>query len=259
MNKRKETLILIFSIFLLFSLNYKTLDGLLIKFLDEKEYFYVERVIDGDTVSGNNKTIRLLGINAPEKNEPYYEEAKKFLEKEVLNKTVSLKFEKEKKDKYGRTLAYLFLNEENINLKSIENGFSNYYFPSGRSKEYNNFKKSWLSCLEKNINLCERSDDVCAYCIKIVSINSEEDTMGFYNFCDFSCNLENWTIKNEGRKRFIFPKFVVNGKNYFYIFKGNNTNSKEVLFWPENDILVKDSDSLFLRDSSGKLVDWKEV
>ena len=51
--------------------------------MEENLYYYkarVRRVIDGDTIVAESRSIRLLGINTPERGEEYYLEAKEFLE-----------------------------------------------------------------------------------------------------------------------------------------------------------------------------------
>ena len=40
---------------------------------------FVDRVVDGDTFESNGSKFRLLGINTPEKNERFYQEAKNYL------------------------------------------------------------------------------------------------------------------------------------------------------------------------------------
>ena len=139
--KQKYAFLLIFLVIFLFVINYNFLDKSLEGFFEESESGFVERVIDGDTIVVNSTSVRLLGINCPEKGEKYYEEAKDFLEKEVLNKTVELKFGNERYDRYGRLLAYVFLDEENVNLELVEKGFANFYFPSGKDNYYNDFER----------------------------------------------------------------------------------------------------------------------
>ena len=136
MKKRKELLILAILIIILFAINYKTVDNFLIEFLDSREPGIVERIVDGDTIKINGNSVRLLGINTPERGEKYYEEAKDYLASLIDNKTVYLEYGKEKYDKYGRVLAYVYLDDENVNQKMIEQGYANYYFPSGRDKYY---------------------------------------------------------------------------------------------------------------------------
>ena len=145
----------------------------------------------------------------------------------MLEKNVFLEYGKERKDKYGRILGYLFDGEDNINIKMIEKGYANYYFPSGKDLYYPKFKEAWERCLATNQNLCEKSQDVCADCIEI---GYSFGKVRLSNTCYFSCNLEGWTIKGEGR-------------DIFEVSDGN--------------IEVGDQDTLFLRDSENKLVSWK--
>jgi len=79
--------------------------------------YQVERVVDGDTLRlTDGRSIRLIGLNTPELNrrgaraEPYAKAAKAALEKLVADGRgkVLLKEGREDKDRYGRTLAYLF-------------------------------------------------------------------------------------------------------------------------------------------------------
>ncbi|MBI2043223.1 thermonuclease family protein [Candidatus Pacearchaeota archaeon] len=256
--KRIDIYLLIFLFLFLFTVDYSFLDSLVVKFLESDEEAFVSRIVDGDTIIGNNESIRLLGINTPERKEKYYSEAKEFLEKEILNKTVQLKFGKERKDLYNRTLAYIFLNGENVNLGVVENGFGNYYFPAGKDVYYDNFQEAWNECLKKNINLCEKSKDICSSCVELKNFDYKNEIVVFGNKCDFSCDLTNWEIKDEGRKKFIFLKFVLNGNKEITIKVGNETGKENVLFWKnENYVWTRTGDTLFLRDEEGKLVLWK--
>jgi len=79
-------------------------------------------VIDGDTFwsKRHNNRIRICGIDCPEKGEPGYQEAKDFLY-ELLN-SGSIRIKKKGIDKYGRILAKVFVNGEDIALKIKEKG-----------------------------------------------------------------------------------------------------------------------------------------
>ena len=116
MNKKKKRVILLISLILvLIVINYSFIDNFLENFFLDYEIANVERVIDGDTIVIDNGTsVRLLGINCPEKGERYYEEARGLLEEFVLNKTVKIKFGKERYDIYNRILAYIFVGETNV-------------------------------------------------------------------------------------------------------------------------------------------------
>ena len=248
--RKKQIIILAGFIVLLIAVNYSLIDN----FLEDAllyESAKVGRIIDGDTlVIENGDSVRLLGINCPEKGEKYYEEAKDFLEQEVFNRTIKLRFGKERHDRYGRTLAYIFFDNENINLKLVENGLANYYFPSGKDNHYGNFVGAWERCIDKGINLCKASDDKCADCIILKELDIKNQKAVFYNNCSFSCNLEGWTIKDEGRKKFTFPKFVLEKGSIV----GVTTEDFE-----EDYVWTDTGDTLFLRDKEDGLVLWKSV
>jgi hypothetical protein len=259
MNKKNEIILLIFLIVLFFTINYKFIDSKLQEFFEDKENVIVERVIDGDTIVVENNThVRLLGINTPEKGEKYYEEAKNFLEMIVLNKTVELEYGKEKYDRYRRELAYVIYKNANVNLELVDEGYANFYFPSGKDKYYDNFLKNWEHCLSNNKYLCEKSGDKCAECIELEEFNYKNQEIIFYNKCSFDCDLSDWTIKDEGRKKFNFGNFILEKNNKVRVIVGNETNTENVLYWEgEEYVWTKTGDSLFLRDADGKLVLWE--
>ena len=235
--KAGEIILLLALFILLLSVNYPFLDKKVTDFLTTGNTgtAQIQRVIDGDTVVTNsNEHIRLLGINTPEKGEFIYDGAKSFLESLVLNKTVTLEFVKDKYDKYNRTLAYVFLDDKNVNAMMVENGYANYYFYSGLDKYSSSLKDAWETCMQSNKNLCEKSTNVCAACF---SVNSNS----IANKCSFSCDITGWQVKGEGREKFIFSQQAVQP-------------SASARFALD---LSNSGGSVFLRDSEGKLVAWE--
>ena len=88
-------------------------------------YYPVTQVIDGDTIevehSGKKERIRLIGIDCAEVPHPKIDpdsdgwRATMFVF-ELLEKDpqVKLKYDNEREDKYGRTLAYVYLTDERM-------------------------------------------------------------------------------------------------------------------------------------------------
>ena len=92
----RDKLILLVLVLMVLAFNYPYLNSFLENAFSDYEYGIVERVIDGDTLSVNGTSVRLLGINSPEKGEIGYDEAKNFLSEKVLNNEVKLTFGKDK-------------------------------------------------------------------------------------------------------------------------------------------------------------------
>ncbi len=87
----------------------------------------VVRVIDGDTiVIDGDVHIRLLGIDAPEAGECFYEESKDTLINLVQGEDVQLQKDVSDKDNFGRLLRYVFLSNDNlfINKVLLEQGYA---------------------------------------------------------------------------------------------------------------------------------------
>lgn len=235
MKKKRGVFLLIGLVLVFLIVNYNFLDTALQGLFIENEVHNVIRVIDGDTIEIENKTsVRLLGINTPERGERYYYEAKSFLESKILKKEVMLKFVGDRYDKYGRLLAYVFLGKENVNVGIVEQGFGNYYFYSDKDRYSKQLIQAWNDCIESEINLCEKSGDECASCILI-----DDDSVK--NNCGFNCNINDWEIKGEGRDKIVFSEILRPGEEVEF-------DSKELT---ENT-----GGSLFLRDGDGKLVEF---
>lgn len=107
----------------------------------------VLRVVDGDTlvvrVSGKPEKIRLLNVDTPEsvhpdkkRNTPMGKAASAYIRSRLEGKTVCLEFEAEKRGKYGRLLAYVIRDSQNINLELVRLGWSPYYTKYGTSPRY---------------------------------------------------------------------------------------------------------------------------
>lgn len=98
--------------------------------------FKVVRILDGDTlvIIGDDDielTLRLAGIDAPEKDQPFGGEAKSFLEDLLTEQSISL--EDVRKEKYGRLLAHAYLNSRWIDLEVIEHGMA-WVYPDADSR-----------------------------------------------------------------------------------------------------------------------------
>ncbi|MBI5199238.1 MAG: thermonuclease family protein, partial [Nitrospirae bacterium] len=115
------------------------------------------KVYDGDTIKiriEGTKTlyrkVRLIGVDTPEMDHPdkkgqrLAREAKSFAEKMVLGKRIILEFDWDKEDKYGRLLAYVFLQDGRmLNAEIIKQGYGFAYtrFPFRYMDEFRRYER----------------------------------------------------------------------------------------------------------------------
>jgi micrococcal nuclease len=93
------------------------------------------RVVDGDTihvtVAGEDRTVRLIGVDTPETVHPkkpvefYGKEASDFTKKNLTNKTVWLEYDVAPLDRYNRHLAYVWLTKPGTGEEAIRQGMFN--------------------------------------------------------------------------------------------------------------------------------------
>lgn len=123
--------------------------------------FTVVDVIDGDTIkvleNGEVKTVRLIGIDAPEvrSNDCKNEEATQLLSNLILNKDVQLESDPSQTDldRYGRQLRYVFFDNENINQVIIEEGLALEYTYSKPYKYKSDFWQSQNNAKVREIGI----------------------------------------------------------------------------------------------------------
>ena len=115
--------------------------------VEERIFTYrVEKVIDGDTIRlDNDEVIRLIGVDTPESNhsevpvQVFSKEACQFTRQLCEGFKVYLEFDNEKKGKYGRTLAYVYLEDGRmVNEELLKRGYAYVLrrFPFKKKQEF---------------------------------------------------------------------------------------------------------------------------
>jgi micrococcal nuclease len=95
----------------------------------------VIRVVDGDTIvvsiDGTDTKVRFIGIDTPEsvhpdksKNTPDGKAAFEYTARLLDGKSVCLEYDAERLDSYGRTLAYVWLDDVMVNRLLLKQGYA---------------------------------------------------------------------------------------------------------------------------------------
>lgn len=90
----------------------------------------VVSVADGDTITvldaeNNQHKIRLMGIDAPEKSQPFGQASKKNLSNLVFAKTVTVEWLK--RDRYKRVIGKVLFEKMDVCLEQVKSGFAWHY------------------------------------------------------------------------------------------------------------------------------------
>jgi micrococcal nuclease len=95
---------------------------------------YVTRVVDGDTVEvrldGVEEDVRYIGVDTPETVKPgnpvecFGPQASRFNHRLVEGRRVRLVFGVERRDVYGRLLAYVYLGGRFVNAELVRRGLA---------------------------------------------------------------------------------------------------------------------------------------
>ena len=200
----------------------------------EIETHLVSRIIDGDTLElDNGQKIRLLGINAPESSMSFSEEATEFLKNAIQNKSV--KIESYGTDKYGRTLAYIFINDKNINKEILEKGLGTLYYYE-HDKHYEELKRAEEFARINKKGLWKKSPN--ENCIELIELKVDEP--------------EKLIIENKCNKKIdiVFKDDATH--IYHETLEANSIFTKTF-----SHIWNTDGDSIYIRDSDGLILFYR--
>ena len=85
-------------------------------------------LIDGDSIlvvyQEHSQQVRLIGIDAPEWDQEYGSKAKAHAMGFCFGQSLRLEFDKERKDRYGRLLAYVYSGDKMLNEELVRAGLA---------------------------------------------------------------------------------------------------------------------------------------
>ena len=232
----------------------------------------VVRVLDGDSlivaVGGTETEVRLLGINTPERDECFDQEAKERA-RELAGERVRLSGEE--KDRFGRVLGYAYTEDGTlINQQLIVEGMALALSTNHALRA--EFKTAEQTAFDQQLGRWQA--DACGpasgndLAIDRLtydapgddSRNSNGEWIDIINGGRDSASLQGWSIQDESSShRFRFPDdFTLSAGDRVRISSGCGTPSADHLFWGECDgdaVWSNSGDTAYLLDAFGNVVD----
>ncbi len=211
----------------------------------ESELITISRVIDGDTiVDSQNRTIRLLNINTPEKGETFSEESTKFMES---FQDQQLLLEITGQDKYKRYLGRLHtLNNQYLNLKIVQEGLAKPFLVENSESKI--FQQSLQTAIENEKGQWKHS--VYYNCIQS-KILEKDEVIKLSVICP-NINTKGLTITDESRKQY---SITTNHKNFFNLHSANGEDNETDIYWKlSTNVWNNDRDTLYIFDSEDLII-----
>jgi endonuclease YncB( thermonuclease family) len=227
-------------------------------------------IADGDTIDVDTGDgvieVRLLGVNAPEKNECYGNEALDYLIDVIKAKTVGLEISGE--DQFGRTLASVWSEDELINLVLTRGGYaialtpgdSDPYGPlllAAEDRAYASGRGLWSdnACGATSV-LPDLSFDIVASQFDPKGPDDEvldNEYLVIANNGDTSIDMGGWVLRDESsRNRLVFDgQVTLAGGARLTISSGCSTNPG---WCGTRSIWNNGGDMALLLDASGRVV-----
>jgi len=224
----------------------------------------VARVVDGDTIElSDGRRVRYIGINTPEHDQPYFQEATETNRQLVANQQVQLEFDQDTFDQYGRSLAYIWVNGSLANWEIVNRGYANVFTVPPNVRYEAALRQAERDAREAGRGLWAPSETT----LKIIHIEADapgddrENPNGEWieiaNQGDASVQMQGYTLKDEANHIYTFGNFTVAAGASFRLFSGQGQNSSTALYWGlvGESVWNNGSDAAFLRDVQGALVD----
>ena len=230
-------------------------------------------VFDGDSIEveigGRTEEVRLIGVNAPERDECFAERARSALIAYLNGVDVTLVDGSDSdKDQYGRLLRYVYVGGENINGRMLADG--NVVTLQGDHRYNEAFVE--IGNLAAGAGDGMWAADACgpppAPGMSIVEVQHNppgpddehlnDEYVTIANDGDDEIDLVGWTIRDESsQNRLMFGAVVLTPGDSVTVRTGCGSDRPDTVHWcAGRPIWSNTGDTAMLQDTHGNIVDW---
>lgn len=211
---------------------------------EERERITIERVLDGDTLkTTDGETMRLVNINAPEKDSPLALQATALV-KSYEHKQVFV--ERLGQDKYHRTLARIY-TPAYLNIQLVQRGLVSIFLV--QEDELTAFSHAEDTAIVEQQGIWQK--DEVAGCISL-RVNAKEEYVTIINACAPQ-NTAGWYLKDESRKIYKLPAHM----NHELVVRSDAGKDNETtVFWNAGSVWNNDRDTAYLFSNDNQLISY---
>jgi len=232
----------------------------------------VVQIIDGDTIrvcclAGREEKVRYIGVNTPEVHHPTKGEEPGGREATAVNRQlvggrqVRLELDVQERDRYGRVLAYVYVDKVLVQEELVKLGWA----IVTRTQPLPRYRRVLL---EKEEEAKTESRGLWAkgeHRGKLVVVevhprergrkNANDEYVVFKNAGVIPLNLTGWTVSDEANQTYLVPQFTLGPGNSFILYTGLGKNSAEALYWGRQKVVWnRTGDTVIVKNDTGHLV-----
>lgn len=233
----------------------------------------VVAITDGDTIDvtlpdGNRETVRLIGINSPERGECWAPEATRVLEALIsVGDEIGMTVDQSERDQFGRLLRYLWVGSMSVNEELVRRGaaLSRRYPPDTALSDRFDAAQEEAEAASRGMWAPDACGEAAEGDLSIVELrydaegddsqNLNDEWLRIRNDGNEAVDLTGWGIKDESASnRFTFPSgFTLSPGARVTIYSGCGDDTDIALYWCSSGSAIwnNDGDTAFLTDPSG--------
>jgi micrococcal nuclease len=164
----------------------------------------VTQVFDGDAISvlfedGKTYTVRYIGIDAPEREMPFFTESYNANSDMVLQKEVVLIKDVSETDQYDRLLRYVIVDDVFVNLELVQTGFAKavMFPPDVTCADTLSSAEKEPQAAHNGIWATTATPDPSGSQVIIIAVDKREEYVDLQNVGDTDVDLAGWNLVSE--------------------------------------------------------------
>ena len=224
-------------------------------------------VLDGDTLMlPGERKARLLGINAPERDEPFDREAVEKLREIIGGRPVYVVYDVVETDRHDRDLVHLFLEDgTHVNREMVRLGFAQAYTIAPNVAYSDELAAAQREAQAERRGIWAQS----ATQIRITGFepdppgrdneNLNGEWVEITNRGEAEVSLAGATLSDDANTMYHFGDITLAPGQSVRVHTGSGTDTSRALFWGRRAPVWNNAgDTAFLRDPDGLLLDaWR--